>query len=89
MSKYLCGREVDSLRSPARYERVREDGIIASQAVMIAIGVDREGRRQLLAVELANRESRSSWKDWLLQRRPRSYDYDPMNPRSSLRKRSR
>jgi putative transposase len=41
---------------------VREDGIIASHAVLIAIGVDWEGRRQVLAVELANRESRSSWK---------------------------
>lgn len=49
----------------ARYERVREDGIIASQAVLIAIGVDWEGRRQVLAVELANRESRSSWKEFL------------------------
>jgi transposase-like protein len=49
----------------ARYERVREDGVIASQAVLIAIGVDWEGRRQVLAVELANRESRSSWKDFL------------------------
>jgi putative transposase len=43
---------------------VREDGIIASHAVLIAIGVDWEGRRQVLAVELANRESRSSWKDF-------------------------
>lgn len=49
----------------ARYERNREDGIIASHAVLIAIGVDWEGRRQVLAVELANRESRSSWKDFL------------------------
>jgi transposase-like protein len=49
----------------ARYERVREDGIIASHAVLIAIGVDWEGRRQVLAVELANRESRSSWKEFL------------------------
>ncbi|MGF6310710.1 transposase-like protein [Bradyrhizobium sp. i1.8.4] len=49
----------------ARYERIREDGIIASQAVLIAFGVDWEGRRQVLAVELANRESRSSWKEFL------------------------
>ena len=46
----------------ARYERVREAGVIASQAVLIAIGIDCDGRRQVLAVELANRESRSSWK---------------------------
>src|ERR1700739_894960 len=48
-----------------RYERVREDGIIASHAVLIAIGVDWEGRRQVLAVELANRARRSSWKGFL------------------------
>jgi putative transposase len=50
----------------ARYERAREGGVIASQAVLVAIGVDWEGRRQVLAVDLANRESRSSWKDFLL-----------------------
>jgi putative transposase len=50
----------------ARYEKVREDGVIRSQAVMIAIGVDWEGRRNVLAVELANRESQSSWKQFCL-----------------------
>ena len=50
----------------ARYERVREGGMIANQAVLIAVAVDGEGRRQVLAVELANRESRSSWRDFLL-----------------------
>jgi putative transposase len=49
----------------ARYEKVREGGIIVSQAVQIAVAVDSEGRRQVLAVELANRESRSSWRDFL------------------------
>jgi len=50
----------------ARYEKVREDGVITSQAVMIAIGVDWEGRRNVLAVELANRESQSSWREFCL-----------------------
>jgi putative transposase len=50
----------------ARYERVREGGVIVSQAVLIAVAVDGEGRRQVLAVDLADRESRSSWKDFLL-----------------------
>ncbi len=49
----------------ARYEKVREGGIIVSQAVRIAVAVDGEGRRQILGVELANRESRSSWRDFL------------------------
>jgi putative transposase len=49
----------------ARYEKVREAGIIVSQAVLIAVAVDGEGRRQVLGVELAGRESRSSWRDFL------------------------
>lgn len=55
----------------ARYEKVREDGVIRSQAVMIAIGVDWEGRRNVLAVELANRESQSSWKEFCLKLKAR------------------
>src|SRR5438552_1470820 len=50
----------------ARYEKVREDGVIRSQAVQVAIGVNWEGRRCVLGVELANRESASSWKEFLL-----------------------
>ena len=50
----------------ARYEKVREDGVIRSQAVLIAIGVDWEGRRNVLAVELANRESATSWREFIL-----------------------
>lgn len=55
----------------ARYEKVREDGVIRSQAVQIAIGINDEGRRQVLAVELANRESQTSWKDVLLELKSR------------------
>jgi putative transposase len=49
----------------ARYEKVRIDGIIRSQAVLIAIGINWEGRREVLAVELANRESLNSWREFL------------------------
>lgn len=49
----------------ARYEKVREEGVIRSQAVQVAIGINREGRRCVLAVELANRESTTSWREFL------------------------
>jgi len=55
----------------ARYERVREDGVIRPRAVLVAIGINWEGRRCVLAVELANRESRSSWREFLLGLRER------------------
>jgi putative transposase len=55
----------------ARYERVREGGVIVSRAILIALGIDWEGRRQVLAVEYANRESQSSWRDFLMQLKER------------------
>lgn len=55
----------------ARYEKVREDCVIRSQAVMIAIGINWEGQRQVLAVETANRESQSSWKTFLTRLKQR------------------
>lgn len=42
----------------ARYEKVREAGVVMSQAVLIAVGIDWDGRRQILVVKTANRESR-------------------------------
>jgi len=55
----------------ARYERVRENGTIHKRAVLVAIGINWDGRRCVLGVELANRESISSWKEFLLGLRKR------------------
>jgi putative transposase len=33
--------------------------------MLVAVAVDEDGRRQILAVELANRESRWSWREFL------------------------
>ena len=45
--------------------------MIRSQAVLIAIGVNWEGRRCVLAVELANRESETSWQEFLVRLKER------------------
>ena len=64
-----------------------EGGVVMSQAVLIAIGVDWDGRRQILAVEMANRESRSSWKDFLLslRRRLNGVEFVDANDHAGLR----
>jgi len=49
----------------ARYERVREQGIVRRRAVLVAIAVNWDGRRSVLGVELANRESTTSWREFL------------------------
>jgi transposase-like protein len=71
----FAGRRLDEacpyLILDARYERVREAGVIGSQAVLLAINIGWDGRRSILAVELAHRESRSSWRDFLLGLRER------------------
>jgi putative transposase len=73
----------------ARYEKVREDGVIQSQAVLIAIGINWEGHRQVLGIELANRESQSSWRDFLLglkQRGLRGVEFVVSDDHSGLKK---
>lgn len=55
----------------ARYERVREDGVVRNRAVLIGIGVNHDGRRCVLGVDLASRESRSSWRDFLISLKER------------------
>src|SRR6266700_3250857 len=61
ITEELCGHSFSASSISAINQRLD-----ASQAVLIAIGIDWDGRRQVLAVELANRESRSSWRDFLL-----------------------
>jgi len=45
--------------------------VIRSQAVLMAIGINWEGRRCVLAVELADRESGTSWREFLERLRER------------------
>ena len=49
----------------ARYEKVREGGVIRSRAVLLAVGIGADGKRSILGVELARRESQSSWRAFL------------------------
>ena len=55
----------------ARYEKVREDGVVRDRAVLIAVGVDGTGRRQVLGVDLAEGESHASWRRFLESLRDR------------------
>lgn len=67
--KAFCERKLKEpfpyLIMDARYERIRKDGIIASHAVLIAIGVDwKAGARYSRSVsptERADRAGRSFW----------------------------
>ena len=46
----------------ARHEKVRQGGVIRSQAVLVAVGIGAGGRRSIVGVELTHRESSPSWR---------------------------
>jgi putative transposase len=50
----------------ALYEKVRFEGKVVSVAIMIAYGVDGEGRREILAVEPMWEETEESWRESFL-----------------------
>ena len=73
----------------ARYERVREDGVIQTQAVLVALGINWDGHRQVLGIELANRESHSSWREFLVglkQRGLRGVEFVASDDHAGLKK---
>jgi transposase-like protein len=49
----------------ARYEKVRQGGVVQRAAVLIAVGVDPEGKRQVLGVSVALSEHEVHWRSFL------------------------
>ena len=55
----------------ARYERVSDGDVITHQAALVAIGINGEGKHPVPAVDMANQENQSRWKDLLLRLKER------------------
>lgn len=55
----------------ARYEKVRHGGSVVSSAVLIAIGVDMDGKRSVLGVSVARSEAEAHWREFLQDLRRR------------------
>ncbi len=49
----------------ARYESVRQNGIMDKAAVLIAVGVDSQGKRTVLGVSIALSEHEAHWRQFL------------------------
>ena len=49
----------------ARYEKVRENGVVRNLAVLTAVGVNDEGKREVLGVSCALSEAEVHWRDFL------------------------
>jgi transposase-like protein len=49
----------------ALYVKVREGGRVVSRAVLVAIGVNEDGEREVLGVSVAEKELESSWREFM------------------------
>jgi transposase-like protein len=49
----------------ARYEKVRLDGQVRSAAVLLAVGVNQEGKREVLGVSVSLSEQEAHWRNFL------------------------
>jgi putative transposase len=61
----------------ALYLKVREDGRVRSRGVMVAIGINTDGYREILGIMVGDTESETSWSEyfrWLKQRGLRGVD---------------
>jgi len=57
----LDGSEYPYMHIDARYEKVRVDGRVVSQAVLVAVGFTSEGRREILDWRIGDSESEATW----------------------------
>lgn len=62
-SRRLDASAYPYLKVDARYEKVRVDKKVISQAVLVVMGFTHEGRREILDWRLADSESEASWSE--------------------------
>jgi transposase-like protein len=60
-TRRLDEHEYPYLKVDARYEKVRVDGRVVSQAVLVTIGYTEQGRREVLDYRLGDSESERTW----------------------------
>lgn len=47
----------------ARYEDIRKEGVVMSQAVLIVVGISASGKREILSVDIGNSENQQEWSE--------------------------
>jgi putative transposase len=57
--------EMPYLQVDARYEKVREGGLVIDQALLQAMGIDLEGRRHVLGLSVSRSEAEVHWREFL------------------------
>lgn len=74
LTKPLDKEEYPYLVVDARYEKVREGGRVVSKGVLIPVGIDSDGYRDILGVYVADSESETSWGELFADLKRRGLD---------------
>lgn len=69
----LDATEYPYMHIDARYEKVRVDGRVVSQAVLVAVGFTSEGRREILDWRVGESESEATWGELFRQLKDRGF----------------
>ena len=56
--------EIAYVQFDARYEKVREGGLVIDQALLQAIGIDGQGRRHVLGLSVSRSEAEVHWREF-------------------------
>jgi putative transposase len=67
------GRRLPLLFVDARYEKVRVDGRVVSQGVLLVSGVRDDGLREILGVEVADTESEATYQELFRSLKSRAF----------------
>jgi len=67
----LDGTDYPYMHIDARYEKVRVDGHVVSQAVLVAVGFTSEGKREILDWRVGDSESQETWGELFRQLKDR------------------
>lgn len=62
---------INYLQLDARYEKVRQDGMVLSCAVLVATGVMEDGKRTVLGASVSLSEAEAHWRSFLLDLKKR------------------
>jgi len=73
-SRRLDQTEYPYLQIDARYEKVRVDGRVVSQAVLVAVGFTSQGQREVLDWRVGDSESEASWGELFRQLKDRGLE---------------
>lgn len=61
----LAGHAFPYVYLDATYQRIRHEGAVRNLAVLVAIGINSEGRRELIGVSVSLSEAEVYWRDFL------------------------